>query len=126
VAQGVTCAASAILKLPAFLGVAARNRDLSSIRVESVAPMQSPAELDLALRVLNTIRSHTIVKQRDALELRMWAAPHSRMQPLEDIANEIIDSANRSIKKPQEMHGMKPSDIRRADCSEGLFIENED
>ena len=86
--------------------------------------MQSPAELDLALRVLNTIRSHAIVKQRDALELRMWAAPHSRMQPLEDIANEIIESADRSINKPQEMHGIKPSDISGADCSEGLFMEN--
>jgi hypothetical protein len=59
--------------------------------------MQSPADLDLAFRVLNTIRSHSIVKQRDALALRTCAAPRSRMQPLEDIANEIIESANRSI-----------------------------
>ena len=59
--------------------------------------MQSPADLDLALRFLKTIRNHAIVQQRDALALRTCAAPRSRMHPLEDIANEIIESANRSI-----------------------------
>ena len=56
---------------------------------KELPPMQSTADLDLAFRVLNTIRSHSIVKQRDALELRMWAAPRTRMQSLEYIANEI-------------------------------------
>jgi hypothetical protein len=64
--------------------------------------MQSPADLDLAHRVLNTIRSHSTVKQKDAFALRMWAVQCTRMRPLEDIANEIIDrrmdqSMNKSV-----------------------------
>jgi hypothetical protein len=59
--------------------------------------MQSPADLDLAHHALNTIRSHSTVKQEDAFALRIWAAPGTRMRPLGDIANEIIESANGSI-----------------------------
>jgi hypothetical protein len=67
--------------------------------------MQSPTDLDLAFRVLNTIRSHSIVKQRDALALRMCAAPRTRMQSLEYIANEIIESANGSINEQECLDG---------------------
>jgi hypothetical protein len=103
--NNITVVASATLKVLVFLRVAARIRDPSSIRAKELSPMQSSADLDLALRVLNTIRSHKPVKQSDAFALRMWAAPRSRMQPLEDIASEITELTNRSINEQERPDG---------------------
>jgi hypothetical protein len=56
--------------------------------------MPIAANLQLAFRVLNTIRFRDCVKQADALALRMWATRGTQMGPLEDIAWNFIENVS--------------------------------
>jgi hypothetical protein len=50
----------------------------------------SPAEVAAARRVLNAIRQGGHPSQADALVLRLWAGPYTKMHPLLDIARKIL------------------------------------
>ena len=56
--------------------------------------LSSPAEVETARRVLQAIADHRHPTRADALVLRLWAGPGTRMRPLKDIAGEIIEAEN--------------------------------
>ena len=55
--------------------------------------LPSPAEVEAARRVLKTIQYGGHPSQADALVLRLWVGPHTKMIPLEEIAKDIIKQA---------------------------------
>ena len=56
--------------------------------------LPTPAEVEIARRVLKTIADNRNPSQADALTLRLWAGPRTNMLPLEEIATEIIEEGN--------------------------------
>jgi hypothetical protein len=56
--------------------------------------LPSPAEVEAARRVIKAIEHGGNPSQADALMLRLWIGPHTRMLPLEEIAKDIIKQAS--------------------------------
>jgi len=63
--------------------------------------LPSPAEIDCARRVLKAIEHGGHPSQADALLLRLWAGPRTPLQPLEEIAKQVMMWENRSKDPPQ-------------------------
>jgi len=55
--------------------------------------LPSPDEVAAARRVLKAIKDGGHPSQADALVLRLWAGPDTKMLPLMDIATEILKFA---------------------------------
>jgi hypothetical protein len=56
--------------------------------------LPSPAEVESAHRALKAIEEGGHPSQADALVLRLWAGPHTKMVPLEEIAKQILKYAH--------------------------------
>jgi hypothetical protein len=56
--------------------------------------MPTPTEIESARRVLKAIQDLGRPSQEDALALRMWASPSTRMRSLEEIARDILTATD--------------------------------
>jgi hypothetical protein len=54
--------------------------------------LPSPAEAESARRALKAIADDCHPTQADALVLRLWAGPHAKIGPLEEIGKQIIEA----------------------------------
>ena len=67
--------------------------------------LSSPAEVEIARRVLQAIADHRHPTRADALALRLWAGPRTRMRPLTDIAKVMIEAENLKTYAPGALTG---------------------